>query len=401
MTGTFASEGTVNAGVAAIHYRFDGPPGAAVIVLANSLGTTLSLWDSQVPRLSGFLRVLRYDQRGHGRSSAPSGPYSIADLGQDLIALLDALGVEEAALCGISLGGMTAMWVAAHHPARVTSLVAACTAAQLGPAEGWRERAATVRANGMGVLGDPLLERWFPASVRTARPELMESVSAMLEDCKPEGYAACCEAIATMDLRADLESVRAPALVIAGAEDPVTTPVMELDLAGALDAGLVVLAGAGHLANLAAPDAFTDAVEAHVCGTPRARGMAVRRAVLGDAHVDRSQGQTDPAALAFADYATRAAWGEIWARPGLGRTARSVATLAVLVALGHHEELRIHVPGALRNGLSREEICEIVLHAGVYAGVPAANSAMPLVLDLLAAEGPAPGHGSAAGEGTQ
>jgi 3-oxoadipate enol-lactonase/4-carboxymuconolactone decarboxylase len=211
-------------------------------------------------------------------------------------------------------------------------------------------------------------------------------VDAMLARCDPEGYASCCEAIATMDLRPVLGSVQAPSLVLAGAEDPVTPPAMALELAAALGSGLVVLPGAGHIANVAAPDAFTDAVEAHVCGTARARGMAIRRAVLGNAHVDRSQAQQDPGALAFADYATRAAWGEIWARPGLDRRARSIATLATLVALGRHEELRIHVPGARRNGLSREEICEVVLHAGVYGGVPAANSAMPVVLDLLAGE---------------
>jgi 3-oxoadipate enol-lactonase / 4-carboxymuconolactone decarboxylase len=390
-----AGEGTANVGGASIHYRLDGPAAAPVLVLANSLGTTLSLWEPQIPRLSGMLRVLRFDQRGHGGSSAPAGPYSIDDLGGDLVALLDALGIDRAALCGISLGGMTAMWVAAHHPERVSTLVAACTAAELGPAAAWRERANTVRASGMAILEELLFERWFPASARAARPELRTMVATMLAGCDADGYASCCEAIATMDLRPALGSVQCPALVIAGAEDPVTTPAIGLDLAGDLGAGLVVIAGAGHLANVVAPDAFTDAVEAHVCGTPRARGMAVRRAVLGDEHVDRSASQTDPGSQAFADYVTRAAWGEIWARPGLDRRARSVATLTALVALGRHEELRIHVPGALRNGLSGGEIREIVLHAAVYAGVPAANSAMPLVLDLLGA------YGTDAGEGSQ
>ena len=381
------AEGTCDVGGATIRYRLDGPAAGPVLVLANSLGTTLSLWDAQVPRLSGFVRVLRYDQRGHGGSSAPQGPYSIDDLGTDLVGLLDTLGIQQAAVCGISLGGMTAMWVAARHPARVTSLVAACTAAELGPAQGWHDRAAAVRAGGTGVLAAPLFERWFPPAVRAARPELQAMVDAMLARCDPEGYASCCEAIATMDLRPVLGAVQTPSLVLAGAEDPVTPPAKALELAAALGSGLVVLPGAGHIANVAAPEAFTDAVEAHVCGTARARGMAIRRTVLGDAHVDRSQAQQDPGALAFADYATRAAWGEIWARPGLDPRARSIATLATLVALGRHEELRIHVPGARRNGLSREEICEVVLHTGVYGGVPAANSAMPVVLDLLAGEG--------------
>lgn len=393
------SEGMVDVGAASIHYRLDGPPGAPVLVLVNSLGTTLSMWDAQVPRLAGLRRVLRYDQRGHGRSSAPAGPYSIEDLGRDLVGLLNGLAIEHAALCGISLGGMAAIWVAAHHPARVSALVAACTAPELGPPEGWRARAAAVRADGMAPLAEPLFERWFPASVRAARPELGATVAAMLGRCDPEGYASCCEAIAAMDLRPDLASVQAPSLVIAGAEDPVTTPAMCLDLAGALGAGLVVLAGSGHLANIATPAAFTDAVESHVCGTPHARGMAVRRHVLGDAHVDRSLAQVSPAAVAFADYLTRSAWGEVWARPGLDRRSRSVATLAALVSLGRLEELRLHVPGALRNGLTAAEACEVVLHTGVYAGVPVANSAMPIVLELLAAAAEAglPGTGSTAG----
>lgn len=379
------TEGVLDVGPASIRYRLDGPPGAPVVVLANSLGTTLSMWDAQVPRLAGLRRVLRFDQRGHGGSSAPPGPYSIDDLGRDVVGLLDGLGIDRAAVCGISLGGMAAMWVAAHHPARVTHLVAACTAPELGPPDGWHARAATVRSEGMAPLIGPLFERWFPASVRAARPELRSTVAGMLGRCDPEGYASCCEAIAAMDLRPHLSSVQAPSLVIAGAEDPVTTPATALDLAGALDAGLVVLAGSGHLANIATPEPFTDALEAHVCGTPRARGMAVRRHVLGDSHVDRSLAQTAPAAVAFADYLTRTAWGEVWARPGLDRRARSVATLAALVSLGRLEELRLHVPGALRNGLTASEVCEVVLHTGVYGGVPVANSAMPIVLELLAA----------------
>lgn len=370
---------------ATLRYRLDGPPSGPVVVLGNSLGTNSSMWDLQVPRLAGFSRVLRYDQRGHGGSSAPPGPYSMADLGQDLVDLLDALGIGEAALCGLSLGGMTAMWVAAHHPGRVSSLVLACTAPELGPPERWHERAASVRAHGTGVLVEALFERWFPTALRAARPELRAWVSDMLVTCDPDGYASCCEAIAAMDLRPDLEAVRAPALVLSGAEDPVTTPGIGLELAGALGAGFVVVPDAGHLANIAAPAAFTHAVETHLFGTPVTRGMAVRRAVLGDAHVDRSMSQPNAAGRTFAEFLTRAAWGEVWSRPGLDRRARSIVTLSVLMALGRLDELKLHVPGALRNGLSKDEITELVLHCAVYGGAPAANSAMPVVLEVLEA----------------
>lgn len=382
------TEGTVRTNGTEVHFRLDGPPQGPVLVLANSLGTALSMWDSQVPTLAAYCRVLRYDQRGHGGSRAPAGPYTIGDLGLDLIELLDELGIDRAAVCGVSLGAMTAMWVAAHHPERVTSLVLACTAPQLGPSEGWYERAAAVRAHGTRALAPSLLERWFPDSVRRDRPELLDQVTAMLAACDDEGYAGCCEAIADMDLRPDLAAIAAPTLVLAGAEDPVTPPATLLELARSLHAPLEVLAGASHLANLAQPEAFTDAVARHVTGGPRRRGMAVRRAVLGDAHVDRAVGRRGVAWPAFGDLITRYAWGEVWSRPGLDRRTRSAVTLGVLVALGRHEELGFHVPAALRNGLTPEEVGEVVLQCAIYAGVPAANAALPVVEEALAAASP-------------
>lgn len=376
-------QGSVDTGGATLRFRFDGPDAAPCVVLLSSLGATFEMWEPQVPRLAGFCRVLRLDHRGHGGSPAPAGPYTIGDLGRDVVGALDSLGVERAAFCGISLGGMVAMWVAAHHPERTTSLVLACTAPQLGPADAWVERAARARTTGTGALLDGLYERWFPAEVRKERPELRAEVASMVTSTDDEGYASCCEAIATMDLRPDLPRIQAPALVIAGAEDPVTPPATELALAQALGAGLVVLPGAGHVANLAATEEFTEAVVTHLVGLPAVRGAAARRAVLGDEHVTTSMQTPDPAARALVDYLTRAGWAEVWSRPGLDRRTRSAITLACLVALGRPGELEIHVAGALRNGLSAEEVTEIVLHCAAYAGMPAAKAAMPLVLRAL------------------
>ncbi len=376
-------QGSVDTGGATLRFRFDGPDAAPCVVLLSSLGATFEMWEPQVPRLAGFCRVLRLDHRGHGGSPAPAGPYTIGDLGRDVVGALDSLGVERAAFCGISLGGMVAMWVAAHHPERTTSLVLACTAPQLGPADAWVERAARARTTGTGALLDGLYERWFPAEVRKERPELRAEVASMVTSTDDEGYASCCEAIATMDLRPDLPRIQAPALVIAGAEDPVTPPATELALAQALGAGLVVLPGAGHVANLAATEEFTEAVVTHLVGLPAIRGAAARRAVLGDEHVTTSMQTPDPAARALVDYLTRAGWAEVWSRPGLDRRTRSAITLACLVALGRPGELEIHVAGALRNGLSAEEVTEIVLHCAAYAGMPAAKAAMPLVLRAL------------------
>ncbi|MGH9101806.1 MAG: alpha/beta fold hydrolase, partial [Acidimicrobiales bacterium] len=250
------TEGTVTTGGGCrLHYRMDGPPAGPVVVLAGSLGTTLEMWEPQAGRLSSLARVLRYDHRGHGGSSAPPGPYAIADLGQDLVDLLDALDVPRAAVCGLSLGGMVGMWVAAHHPDRAASLVLACTDAELGPPAPWLERAAAVRNRGTASLGPGLVERWFPASGRD--PAVTTPVVAMLEGCDDDGYASCCEAIAGMDLRPDLAEVGCPVLVVGGSEDPVVPPKRAVALAAALRAGLLVLPGASHLANLSQPDRFT------------------------------------------------------------------------------------------------------------------------------------------------
>lgn len=369
-------------------FRVDGPAGAPLLVLGNSLGTDAALWTAQMPALTARFRVVRYEHPGHGGTPTPSpAPATIADLGAGVIEVLDALGAASASLAGISLGGMVAMWVAAHHPDRVERLVLGCTAAHLPPASGWLERAAEVRASGPAVLLDRLMARWFTAGYEQRDPGARPLVAAMLGATDAEGYAACCEAIAAMDQRADVAAIEAPTLVIAGAGDPVTPPAMALELASSIPgAALVVLPGAAHLANIEATGAFTAAMVDHLAGTASARGERVRRAVLGDAHVDRSAAAAAPGSLRapFADFITRTAWGDIWSRPALDRPTRSAITLAALTALGAWDELALHVPAAVRNGLTPGDIGEILLHTAIYAGVPAANTALAVAERALA-----------------
>ncbi len=354
----------------------EGPAGAPWLVLSNSLGTTSSLWDPQMPALRHRFRVVRYEHRGHGGTDAPPGPYTIADLAGDLLGVLDTVGAERASVMGVSLGGMVAMWLGAHRPERVERLVLACTAPQLPPPDAWAERAAQVRAHGTGQLLEGLLGRWFTPGWLVGHPAMRAEVAGMLGSASPEGYAGCCEAIGAMDQWADLAGIDAPTLVIGGAADPVSPPEtaarMHRAIAGST---LVVLAGAAHLANVEQAGRFTDAVLGHLSGTPFERGDATRRAVLGDAHVDRSAAGSTPMTESFSELLTRYAWGEIWTRPGLDRRTRSAVTVAVLAALGRSEELALHVRGARRNGLSDDEIAEVLLQVAVYAGVPAANSA--------------------------
>lgn len=377
--------GECDLGGVRLAYRLEGPPAAPVVAFANSLGTTSALFDAEAALLAGRFRVLRYDLRGHGGSSAPPGPYSMADLGGDLIGLLDALGIARASLVGLSIGGMIAQWVAAMHPERVERLVVACSAPALPPADAWHARAAAVRAAGTAPLVETLFARWFTPGFRDAHPEVLERVRAMLLGCDPEGYAGCCEAIAGADLAPALSSVRAPTLVICGVADPVAPPAVGLALADALaHASFLALADAAHLANLNQPARFGAALSDHLAGQRAEEGMAVRRAVLGEDHVARASAGTSAFTAPFQELITRYAWGEIWARPGLERRMRSAITLALLVALGRVEELAFHVPAALRNGLSEEEIQEVLLQCAIYAGVPAANSAFSVAQRVLA-----------------
>lgn len=207
-----------------LHYEFRGKRGSPGLVFTGSLGTDLTMWQPQADVLKPHFCTLRYDIRGHGRSPVPSGPYSMADLGSDLVALLDRLEIERASLCGLSIGGMISMWVAAHAPERVERLVLCCTSALLGPRQSWLERAATVRSDGVQAVADAVLGRWFTPPFAQAHPEVIERMRAMLIATPREGYAGCCEAIAAMDLTADLPTISAPTLVVSAAEDPSIPP---------------------------------------------------------------------------------------------------------------------------------------------------------------------------------
>ncbi|HEX7305904.1 3-oxoadipate enol-lactonase [Lentzea sp.] len=247
---------------AGVHHVVSGRPDGPVVVLSGSLGSTLEMWDATTPLLERHFRVVRYDTRGHGRSPVVPGPCTIDALATDLAALLDHLGVEKAHLVGLSLGGMTALRLAARDPGRVDRLVVLCTSAFLGPAAQWTDRAALVRARGTEAVAAAVVDRWFtPAHHDRARWE------AMVAATPAEGYAACCEAIAAMDQRADLARITAPTLAIAGADDPATPPRHLGDIAASVrDGRLLVVPGAAHLANVEQPAAVTKAVVQHLLG---------------------------------------------------------------------------------------------------------------------------------------
>lgn len=250
-----------------VHHVVDGPLDAPVVVFCNSLGTTLEMWEPQLPAMAGRFRVVRYDRRGHGRSPVPPGPYTIDDLGGDVLELADRLGLERVSFCGLSIGGAVGMWLALEAPERIERLILCCTRAVFPPPEQWAERAAAVREGGVEAVADGVLERWFMPELHAARPEVAQSFRRMLVGTPAEGYAACCDALRTLDLRPRLSEIAAPTLVISGAEDPVAPPEVGEELAASIPgARHVVVDDAAHIANAEQPDAFTRALLGHLTG---------------------------------------------------------------------------------------------------------------------------------------
>jgi 3-oxoadipate enol-lactonase len=248
-----------------VAHTISGRPDGPVVVLANSLGATWEMWDPNLADLEQHFRVVRFDTRGHGRSPVPAGPYAIDDLADDVIALLDTLDVDQAHFVGLSLGGMTGLRLAARNPSRVDRLVVLCTGARLDPREAWTDRGATVRTSGTAAVAEAVVRRWFTLAWLDAHPQVRKESEEMVGSTPAEGYAACCEAIATMDLRSDLPAITAPTLAIAGADDPATPPLQLERIADSVAHGkLIVVPGSAHLASAERPDVVTPAVIAHL-----------------------------------------------------------------------------------------------------------------------------------------
>ena len=246
-----------------VSYTEDGPADAPVVVLSNSLGATRGMWDPQVPALAERYRVVTYDTRGHGESSSPAGPYSLDDLVDDVLALLDRLGVRRAHVAGLSLGGMMALRLAAREPARVDRLVALATSAKPDP-QGFLDRAAAARSGGTAPLAPTVVSRWLTPAYAAEHPDLVARLEAMIVAAADEGYALCCEVVAAVALREDLGRITAPTLVVSGAEDPALPPPHQQAIAeGIAGASLVSVSPGAHLPNLEQPLEVTGALLGH------------------------------------------------------------------------------------------------------------------------------------------
>jgi 3-oxoadipate enol-lactonase len=245
---------------ATIHHRIDGPAGAPVLVLSNSLGADLGMWEAQVTAFARRFRVLRYDNRGHGGSAVTPGPYRIELLAGDLLGVADALGIERFSFAGISMGGMVGMWLGLNAPGRVERLVLSNTGAKIGTDETWNARLEVLRAGGVAAVADGVIARWFTESFRQRAPDTVARARRMLLATPREGYLACAEAVRDCDARAGIAAIRAPTLVIAGTHDVSTTPADARFLVEHIPGARYLELPTAHLSNLEASEAWSAGV---------------------------------------------------------------------------------------------------------------------------------------------
>ncbi|MET0961459.1 MAG: 3-oxoadipate enol-lactonase [Noviherbaspirillum sp.] len=250
----------MNKGGVRLYYEIEGREDAPLLVLSNSLGTDLGMWAPQMPALLQRFRVLRHDARGHGQSDIPPGPYSVEQLGGDVLALMDHLKIERAHFCGLSMGGMIGMWLGTHHAGRLNRLVLCNTAAKIGTPDTWNSRIAKVEAEGMASVVDIVLERWFTPGFRQRAPEQVGVVREMLLRTAPAGYNASCAAVRDMDQRTDIASIGVPTLVIAGTHDGSTPAADGKAVADAIPGASYVELDAAHLSNWEQSGRFTEAL---------------------------------------------------------------------------------------------------------------------------------------------
>jgi 3-oxoadipate enol-lactonase/4-carboxymuconolactone decarboxylase len=379
-----------------------------LLVLGPSLGTSATtLWTHCAAHLSDAFDLLAWDLPGHGHNRAVADePFTMAELAEGVLRVVDDVLAERGEgggqflYAGDSVGGAVGLQLLLDRPDRVAAAALLCTGAKIGDEAMWTGRIAQVSMSGTPVMVAGSAERWFGPGFLDRNPEVGSALLHALSEADDEGYAQVCGALATFDVRDRLAEIGVPVLAVAGADDVATPPDLLRALAeGVRDGSFAELLGVAHLAPAEAPAEVAALLRQHLLGEEpdrsrddltvrevRDAGMVVRREVLGDAHVDRATAASTELTREFQQFITEYAWGGIWTRPGLDRRSRSLITLTALIARGHHEELAMHVRAARTNGVTVEEIKELVMQTAIYCGVPDANTAFRIAQQALADE---------------
>lgn len=250
----------IDGGACRLHAEIEGPVGAPVLMLSNSLCTDLRMWDDQMPDFTHYFQVVRYDRRGHGRSEVPKGPYTVDDFGRDALAIMDGLGVAKANWCGLSMGGMVGQWLGANAPERIERLIMSNTHSYYADKAVWDERMALARANGMAAAAGPAMQRWFTKEAQARRPDKVALIQKMFAETDLDGYLACCTAIRNMDMRPTHPRIKAPTLVIVGLQDPATPAAAGVEIQKRIASAELATIDASHLSNIGQPKAYADLV---------------------------------------------------------------------------------------------------------------------------------------------
>jgi 3-oxoadipate enol-lactonase/4-carboxymuconolactone decarboxylase len=376
-----------------IHYeylKYSGPEKAPVFVFINSLGTDFRIWDGVADQLKKHGSVLRFDKMGHGLSTVAAKGYTIADYADDTIGMLDALGIDKVILTGLSIGGIIAQYMAIHYPERIEKLVISNSAPKVGSFESWETRINKVKAEGVSAITNDILKVWFSKDFHINRQSELAGYRAMLSNTNTAGYIKACKALQVNDLTDEVQQIKSPTLLIAGSEDGSVTSQQVKETADKIaDSQFVEINGVGHIPCAEKPETIAELILKFTNETGSSPlslyeiGMKTRRSVLGDEHVDLAEANKTDFDKDFQEYITNSAWGAIWSRPGLSKRERSLITIAILTALKLDHELAMHIKATKNTGATPEEVKEVLMHTGVYAGVPVTNNAMKIAKEIL------------------